>query len=73
MMRDLSPHRDLSPYAMPYCAIHNRLFPHPGVGWLTPASVEGCALIPVRCPRCIQEDGDDITHYVWGRAPLACH
>jgi hypothetical protein len=72
-MRDLSPQWDLSPYAMPYCAIHNRLFPHPGIGWLTPASVEGFALLPVRCPSCIKEDGDDIMLYVWGRAPLACH
>ena len=72
-MRDLSPHQDIAQHAMLYCAIHNRLFPHPGVGWLTPASVAGLALVPVRCPSCIKEDGDDIVLYVWGRVPLACN
>lgn len=72
-MRDLSPCRDIALHAMPYCALHNRLFPHPGIGWLTPASITGLALLPVRCPSCIKEDGDDIVGYVWGHAPLACH
>ena len=72
-MHDLSPCRDIALHAMPYCALHNRLFPHPGVGWLTPASIAGLALLPVRCPSCIKEDGDDIVGYVWGHAPLARH
>lgn len=73
MMRDLSAHRDITPHAMPYCSLHNRLFPHPGVGWLSPASVEGLAVIPVRCPSCLKEDGDNIVLYVWGCAPLTCN
>ena len=72
-MHDLSPYQEISSHAMPYCAMHNRLFPHLGVGWLTPARVEGLDLVPARCPRCIKEDGDNIMLYVWGCAPLACN
>jgi hypothetical protein len=50
--RIVSPHRDISQHAMPYCATHNQLYPHATVGWLTPASVTDLALIPARCPRC---------------------
>ena len=58
-MRTVSPHREISYHAMPYCPDHNRLYPHPFVGWLTPASVEGLALIPyVRCDLCYKESGD---------------
>ena len=69
-MRNVSPQRDISHHAMPYCPTHNRLSPHPCVGWLTPASVEGLAVIPARCPSCIKEQGDDIVLYAWGRASL---
>ena len=64
-MREVSPHRDISHRAMPYCPVHNRLFPHPCVGWLTPVSVEGLALFCARCPTCIKEQGDDILQYSW--------
>jgi hypothetical protein len=64
-MREVSPHREISHHAMPYCQRHNKLFPHPCVGWLTPASVEGLALIHARCPSCLKEQGDNILQYTF--------
>jgi hypothetical protein len=54
-MRTVSPHRDISHHAMPYCAQHNRLYPHAYVGWLTPAGIAGLHLLPCRCDRCPKE------------------
>jgi hypothetical protein len=65
-MRTVSPHRDISHDAMPFCARHNRLFPHPFVGWLTPAGIAGLALIPARCDHCLKEvQRDDVLLYSW--------
>src|SRR5690242_17697754 len=65
-MRTVSPHREISHNAMPFCARHNRLFPHPFIGWLTPAGIEGLALIPARCDHCLKErQYDDILQDSW--------
>ena len=45
-------YRDISHHAMPYCAPHNRLFPHYTVGWLTPASPEALHVFPAPCDVC---------------------
>jgi hypothetical protein len=66
IMRAVSPHRDISHHAMPYCPGHHRLFPNVCVDWLTPASIEGLSLILARCPRYIKEaQRDDILQYAW--------
>jgi hypothetical protein len=48
---------------MAYCATHNRLFPHPFVGWLTPHGTTGLALVPARCDWCTKERGDEVLSY----------
>jgi len=50
---------------MTSCATHNRLFPHPFVGWLTPHRITGLALVPARCDRCFKERGDEIVQYTF--------
>jgi hypothetical protein len=50
---------------MAYCATHNRLFPHPFVGWLTPHGIAGLALVPARCDWCTKERGDEIVSYTF--------
>jgi hypothetical protein len=57
--------REASHYGMPYCERHNRLFPHPFVGWLTPHSVQGLAILNARCDMCLKERGDDILCHSW--------
>jgi hypothetical protein len=58
--------RGVSQYGMPYCALHNRLFPHPCVGWLTPQGVQGLAIIQARCDVCRQEaQRDALLRYAW--------
>jgi len=37
----MTPHEDRVLSGMTYCATHNRLFPHPFVGWLTPHQSAG--------------------------------
>jgi hypothetical protein len=55
--------RDVSHYGMPYCPIHNRLFPHPFVGWLTPHGIEGLAIFQALCDLCIKAQGGDILQH----------
>jgi hypothetical protein len=50
--RMISPYRETSHHAMPYCAMHNRLYPHAYVGWLTPAGISGLHLLPMTCDEC---------------------
>ena len=58
--------RDVSQHGMPYCALHNRLFPHPCVGWLTPQGVQGLAIIQARCDVCLNEEQRDaLLRYAW--------
>jgi hypothetical protein len=42
--------------AFPYCAKHNRLFPHYTVGWLTPARPEALHVFHALCDVCKQGD-----------------
>jgi hypothetical protein len=58
---------EVIPRGMAYCATHNRLFPHPSVGWLTPHGTRGLALVPARCDWCTKERGDEVLSY---RFPL---
>ena len=39
----------------PYCKTHNRLFPHPIVGWLTPAKPEDIQTFQALCDLCRHE------------------
>jgi len=59
----MAPYGDRALPEMAYCATHHRLFPHPFVGWRTPQRIAGLALVPARCDRCVQEDGDAIVEY----------
>ena len=61
----MPPHADRALLGMTYCATHNRLFPHPFVGWLTPHRITGLALVPARCDRCFKERGDEIVQYTF--------
>ena len=61
----MPPHADRALLGMTYCATHNRLFPHPFVGWLTPHRIAGLALVPARCDRCFKEYGDKILEYTF--------
>ena len=64
--------RAVSHYGMPYCERHNRLFPHPFVGWLTPHGIAGLALVPARCDVCAKERGEDrLCHGLYGDVPKA--
>ena len=58
-----------SHHAMPYCPVHNRLFPHPFVGWLTPHGIQGLAIKASRCDRCIKEQGDVVLQYGFPLGP----
>ena len=70
----MTPHEDRVLPGMTYCAEHNRLFPHPFVGWLTPHRITGLALVPARCDRCCKEYGDAIVEYRFTleASPAAC-
>ena len=61
----MPPHADRALLGMTYCATHNRLFPHPFVGWRTPHRIAGLALVPARCDRCFKEYGDEILEYTF--------
>lgn len=51
----------MSQHAMPYCAEHNRLYPHYAIGWLTPAGTQGLHLLAAQCPTCLQSDSKAIS------------
>jgi hypothetical protein len=53
-MKNIS--REIAHPAYPYCPQHNRLLPHPVVGWLTPAYPEKLPTVQVRCDRCKVEE-----------------
>ena len=59
----MAPREDSALPGLRYCATHHRLFPHPVVGWLTPHGIDGLALVPARCDRCVKERGDEIVQY----------
>jgi hypothetical protein len=59
----MTPREDRVLSGLTYCAEHNRLFPHPFVGWLTPHRIAGLPLVPARCDRCFKEYGDEIVQY----------
>jgi len=61
----MAPRCDRALPGMTSCATHNRLFPHPFVGWLTPHRITGLALVPARCDRCFKERGDEIVQYTF--------
>ena len=63
----MTAHRDSARFGMAYCATHNRLFPHPLMGWLTPHGTTGLALVPACCDWCPKERGDEVLAY---RFPL---
>ena len=50
-------YREIAHPGYPYCPTHNRLFPHPVVGWLTPAYPEKLPTFQVKCDRCEAEEG----------------
>jgi hypothetical protein len=61
----MTPQREMTRPGMAYCATHNRLFPHPLVGWLTPHGIARLALVPTRCDWCIKERGDEVVAYIF--------
>jgi hypothetical protein len=61
----VAPRCDMALPGMTYCATHNRLFPHPFVGWLTPHRIAGLALVLARCDWCTKERGDEILQYTF--------
>src|SRR5262245_42020671 len=62
--------REIAQAPYPYCTQHNRLFPHPVVGWLTPASADKLHTVPARCDRCkVEEQSGVILCYPSARLP----
>lgn len=46
----------------PYCTRHNRLYPHPTVGWLTPAKPQELQTLQAFCDECRQETVCNLVH-----------